>query len=63
MEILNFLVLVGRFPFITSDTLGITLKTSDALLIAIYGMEAHLSHERELPWVEPSLDEKVEYSG
>ena len=41
----------------------VTLKTADALLIAIYGMEAHLSHERELPWVEPSLDEKVEYSG
>ena len=41
----------------------ITLKTADALLIAIYGIEAHLSYKRELPWAEPSFDKKVAYSG
>ena len=40
----------------------ITLKTADALLIAIYGMEAHLSYKRALPWVEPHLEKKVAYS-
>ena len=45
------------------NTKKITLKTADALLIAIYGVEAHLSHDRELPWVEPFLLEKMEYSG
>ena len=43
-------------------TKKITLKTAEALLIAIYGLEAHLSHKRELPWVEPSLGKKVAYS-
>ena len=37
----------------------VTLKTADALLIAIYGIEAHLSCEKELPWVEPTKEEKV----
>ena len=37
----------------------ITLKTADALLIAIYGVEAHLSYKRSLPWVEPQKDKKV----
>ena len=37
----------------------ITLKTADALLIAIYGIEAHLSYKRSLPWVEPQKIEKV----
>ena len=41
----------------------ITLKTADALLIAIYGVEAHLSYKRALPWVEPVLTEKVALSG
>lgn len=45
------------------STKKITLKTADALLIAIYGIEAHLSQERALPWVEPALMEKVEHSG
>ena len=40
----------------------VTLKTADALLIAIYGIEAHLSFKRELPWVEPGFDKKVAYS-
>ena len=35
------------------ETKKITLKTADALLIGIYGVEAHLSHKRELPWVYP----------
>ena len=38
---------------------GITLKTADALLIGIYGLEAHLSSQRELPWVYPRKMEKV----
>ena len=37
----------------------ITLKTADALLIAIYGVETHLSLKRTLPWVEPQKDKKV----
>ena len=37
----------------------VTLKTADALLIAIYGVEAHLSYKRALPWVEPQRDKKV----
>ena len=41
------------------STKKITLKTADALLIAIYGVEAHLSYKRALPWVEPVLSEKV----
>ena len=41
------------------STKKITLKTADALLIAIYGVEAHLSYKRTLPWVEPVLAEKV----
>ena len=41
----------------------ITLKTADALLIAIYGLEAHLSYKRSLPWAEPQKEEKVAYSG
>ena len=45
------------------STKKITLKTADALLIAIYGVEAHLSYKRALPWVEPVLKEKVAYSG
>ena len=41
------------------ETKRITLKTADALLIAIHGLEAHLSYDRELPWVYPRLVEKV----
>ena len=37
----------------------ITLKTADALLIAIYGIEAYLSYENSKPWVEPIKHEKV----
>ena len=44
------------------NTKKITLKTADALLIAIYGVEAHLSYQRALPWVEPTLEKKVAYS-
>ena len=44
------------------STKKITLKTADALLIAIYGLEAHLSYKRALPWVEPKNKEKVAYS-
>ena len=44
------------------NTNKVTLKTADALLIAIYGIEAHLSFKRELPWVEPGFDKKVAYS-
>ena len=40
----------------------ITLKTADALLIAIYGVEAHLSYKRGLPWVEPQNNKKVAYT-
>ena len=45
------------------NTKRITLKTADALLIAIYGVEAHLSHQRTLPWVAPDLLEKVPLRG
>ena len=41
----------------------VTLKTADALLITIYGMEAHLSPDNSKPWVEPHLKKKVAYSG
>ena len=41
------------------ETKGITLKTADALLIAIHGLEAHLSHYNESPMVYPRLAEKV----
>ena len=41
------------------DTKGITLKTSDALLIAIYGIEAHLSTKYDVPWVDPRKKEKA----
>ena len=41
------------------ETKKITLKTADALLIGIYGVEAHLSHECELPWVYPRKMEKA----
>ena len=41
------------------DMKGITLKTADALLIAIYGLEAHLSYKRELPWYHHALKEKA----
>jgi len=37
----------------------VTLKTADALLIAIYGVEAHLSYANSKPWVEPQKDKKV----
>ena len=37
----------------------ITLKTADALLIAIYGVEAHLSYANAKPWVEPKKRKKV----
>ena len=37
----------------------ITLKTADALLIAIYGVEAHLSYPNAKPWVEPHKEKKV----
>ena len=40
----------------------VTLKTADALLIAIYGMEAHLSPDNSKPWAEPHLKKKVAYS-
>ena len=45
------------------NTKKITLKTADALLIAIYGVEAHLSPANAKPWVEPHLKKKVAYSG
>ena len=41
------------------STKKITLKTADALLIAIYGIEAHLSYENSKPWVEPYEDKKL----
>ena len=41
----------------------VTLKTADALLIAIYGVEAHLSSSNAKPWVEPQKVKKVAYSG
>ena len=41
------------------ETKRITLKTADALLIAIYGIEVDLSYKRELPWVHPTLLEKA----
>ena len=41
------------------ETKRITLKTADALLIAIYGLEAFLSYKRELPWVCPRQKEKA----
>ena len=41
------------------STKKVTLKTADALLIAIYGVEAHLSTKRDLPWVEPQKVKKV----
>ena len=41
------------------STKKVTLKTADALLIAIYGVEAHLSNKRDLPWVEPQKVKKV----
>ena len=41
------------------ETKKITLKTADALLIGIYGVEAHLSHKCELPWVYPRKMEKA----
>ena len=37
----------------------ITLKTCDALLIAIYGVEAYLSYKKYLPWSMPTKVEKV----
>ena len=37
----------------------ITLKTCDALLIAIYGMEAYLSHKKDIPWVMSRKLEKA----
>jgi len=37
----------------------VTLKTADALLIAIYGVEAHLSYANAKPWVEPKKRKKV----
>ena len=45
------------------NTKKITLKTADALLIAIYGVEAHLSYKNALPWVQPNLVEKVALRG
>ena len=45
------------------NTKKITLKTADALLIAIYGVEAHLSYKCTLPWVEPVLSKKVALGG
>ena len=51
-------IAIDRCP----STKKITLKTADALLIAIYGVEAHLSYKRALPWVEPISEEKVAYS-
>ena len=41
------------------ETKGITLKTADALLIAIHGLEAHLSNDNELPRVYPTSAKKV----
>ena len=37
----------------------VTLKTCDAILIAIYGVEAYLSHENSKPWSMPTKVEKV----
>ena len=44
------------------STKKITLKTADALLIAIYGVEAYLSHVNAKPWVEPQVKKKAAYS-
>ena len=52
-------IAIDRCP----NTKKVTLKTADALLIAIYGMETHLSYKRSLPWVEPHKEKKVAYSG
>ena len=41
----------------------ITLKTADALLIAIYGVEAHLSYANAPVWVEPQKSIKVAVKG
>ena len=41
------------------NTKKVTLKTADAILIAIYGVEAHLSFKSSLPWVEPQKVKKV----
>ena len=41
----------------------VTLKTADAILIAIYGIEAHLSPANAKPWVESQKVKKVAYSG
>ena len=40
------------------DLKKITLKTCDAIMIAIWGLEAHLSNEGALPWVQPLKLEK-----
>ena len=37
----------------------VTLKTCDAILIAIYGVEAHLSYENSKPWSMSTEVEKV----
>ena len=37
----------------------ITLKTCDALLIAIYGLEAYLSRKKDIPWSMSSKPEKA----
>ena len=37
----------------------ITLKTADALLIAIHGIEAHLSYDSDPSWVCPSYEETI----
>jgi len=41
----------------------ITLKTADALLIAIYGVEAYLSYANAPVWVEPQKSIKVAVKG
>ena len=41
----------------------VTLKTADAILIAIYGVEAHLSYANAPVWVEPQKSIKVAVKG
>ena len=45
---------IDRCPYIKR----VTLKTCDAIMIAIWGLEAHLSYKKALPWVQPKELEK-----
>ena len=45
---------IDRCPYIKR----VTLKTCDAIMIAIWGLETYLSYKRALPWVQPKELEK-----